>query len=173
MALDPTTGAVLAEVSTAELRPQPAEHPRHQRGRRRLQEAGQADPAKPLLNRAVQEIYPPGSTFKVITSAAALSADSSLTPRLGRAGRRVLPAAADLVVPIKNAHEGICPEQITLKQALTVSCNTVFARMGVEQIGADKLKSMAQAFGFEARSRGSSRTRTRTTATSRPATPAR
>ena len=43
----------------------------------------------------------------------------------------------------------VCPEQITLADALRVSCNTAFARLGVDQLGADNVKQAAQAFGFE------------------------
>jgi peptidoglycan glycosyltransferase len=51
---------------------------------------------------------------------------------------------------IKNAAASICPEdQVTLKEALTESCNTAFARYGVENLGIDKVKQMAQSFGFE------------------------
>ncbi len=50
---------------------------------------------------------------------------------------------------IHNEAGVVCPEQISLQQALTVSCNTAFARLGVEKVGADNLQKMAQAFGFE------------------------
>ena len=43
----------------------------------------------------------------------------------------------------------VCPDTITLQNALKVSCNTAFARYGTEQLGAEKLKKVAQAFGFE------------------------
>jgi peptidoglycan glycosyltransferase len=50
---------------------------------------------------------------------------------------------------IHNAGTGVCPgNTITLIEALTVSCNTGFAHLGVT-LGADKIKSMAQGFGFE------------------------
>jgi peptidoglycan glycosyltransferase len=55
----------------------------------------------------------------------------------------------DTSTPISNAPGVVCPDQITLANALRVSCNTAFARYGVEQLGADKLKQAAQAFGFE------------------------
>jgi len=52
---------------------------------------------------------------------------------------------------IKNSTGVNCPDSITLKQALTVSCNTAFARLGVEKIGADRLKAMARDFESEPR----------------------
>jgi peptidoglycan glycosyltransferase len=42
-----------------------------------------------------------------------------------------------------------CANQLSLKEALTISCNTAFSRLCVDQLGADKVKSIAQAFGFE------------------------
>ncbi|MFC5005275.1 peptidoglycan D,D-transpeptidase FtsI family protein [Dactylosporangium cerinum] len=152
VALDPSTGAVLAEVSLPSYDPNLLTVHDGKSASAAYNKLD-SDPAKPMLNRAVQEIYPPGSTFKVITAAAAMTADSSLTPDSTVQGGEFYtpPQVSDF--RIKNAHEGICPDQITLKQALTVSCNTVFARMGVERIGAEKLKAMAQAFGFEAQPR--------------------
>ncbi|MET7393131.1 penicillin-binding transpeptidase domain-containing protein [Dactylosporangium sp. NPDC005572] len=148
VALDPSTGAVLAEVSLPSYDPNLLSTHDTNAALANYKKL-EADPGKPLLNRAVSDIYPPGSTFKVITSAAALTADSSLTPDSAVQGGEFYQPPQTSSFRIKNAHEGICPESITLKQALTVSCNTVFARMGVERIGADKLKRMASDFGFE------------------------
>jgi peptidoglycan glycosyltransferase len=152
VAMDPNTGALLAEVSLPSYDPNLlSTHDINAAAANYKTLNG--DPAKPLLNRAVSEIYPPGSTFKIITSAAAMTADSSLTPDSIVPGGEFYkpPQVSDF--QIKNSHTGVCPDQITMKQALTVSCNTVFARMGVERVGADKLKSMAQAFGFESEPR--------------------
>ncbi|NHC16524.1 penicillin-binding transpeptidase domain-containing protein, partial [Motilibacter deserti] len=72
VALDPRTGAILALQSSPSYDPNPlAAH----RGST-VQEAYEKldeDPDKPLRNRATSEIYPPGSTFKLVTAAAALS----------------------------------------------------------------------------------------------------
>ncbi len=85
---------------------------------------------KPLLNRATQDTYPPGSTMKVIISAAALS--DGLTPdTVIPAGSSYTPAQGG-GFSIHNADPEICPDpQITLIQALTESCNTGFAQLGV------------------------------------------
>jgi len=152
VAMDPNTGAILAEVSMPSY--DPAQLSTHDTAAATAAyKKLDADPNKPLLNRAVSEIYPPGSTFKIIVSSAAMTADSSLTPDSIVPGGEVYkpPQVSDF--QIKNSHTGVCPDQITVRQALTVSCNTVFARMGVERVGADKLKAMAQAFGFEQESR--------------------
>jgi peptidoglycan glycosyltransferase len=152
VALNPETGAVLAQVSLPSYDPNLLSTHDVNAATANYNKLD-GDPAKPMLNRAVQEIYPPGSTFKIITAAAAMSADSSLTPDSVVQGGEFYQPPQTSSFRIKNAREGICPEQISLKQAMTVSCNTVFSRMGVERLGADKLKSMAQAFGFEAQPR--------------------
>jgi peptidoglycan glycosyltransferase len=103
------------------------------------------DDDKPLLNRAIADTKPPGSTFKVLIAAAAL--------QNGRTPDSVIQAGASYTapgttVPIRNSGDQVCPaSRITLKQALTTSCNTGFARLGVD-LGADTVKKTAQAFGF-------------------------
>jgi penicillin-binding protein A len=148
IALDPATGEILAEVSMPSYDPNLLSTHDTNAALANYNTLNK-DPNKPLLNRATSEVYPPGSTFKIITSAAAMSADSGLTPDSVVQGGEFYQPPETSTFRIKNSHEGICPDNITMKQALTVSCNTVFARIGVERVGADKLKSMAQAFGFE------------------------
>ena len=145
VALDPTTGAILGMVSTPSFDPSPlASHDADtaQNAFNKLDK----DPDKPLLNRAISETFPPGSTFKVIVSAAALQA--GLDPNTTLAGGASY-TAPDTTTPIRNAPGVNCPNELTLKNALRVSCNTAFARLGVEQVGADRLKETARAFGFE------------------------
>lgn len=147
VALDPTTGAILAMATTPSYDPnQIVTHdtPAAQKAFQALNK----DPAKPLLNRAAQDAYPPGSTMKVIISATAL-AEGDFTPQTSiPAGPSYTPIQGGGFT-IHNAHPSICPDpQITLIEALTQSCNTGFAQLGV-RLGADKIKSMAQAFGFE------------------------
>jgi peptidoglycan glycosyltransferase len=146
VALDPKTGGILAMASIPSYDPNPLSA--HSGGKAAYDKVN-GDPAKPLLNRAISDTYPPGSTMKVIISAAALT-------NLGMNAQTVIPAGPTYQpVPgagnftIHNAHPSICPDKtITLIEALTQSCNTGFAQLGV-QLGADKVKAMAQAFGFE------------------------
>jgi peptidoglycan glycosyltransferase len=145
VALDPTTGAVLAMVSTPTFDPNPLVAHDFDTATDEYDRL-LADPGRPLLNRAVSERFPPGSTFKVIVAAAALQ--QGLSPD------SVLPGgesytAPQTTVPIQNAPGVVCPDEITLLDALRVSCNTAFARYGVEQLGTDTLKRVAREFGFE------------------------
>ncbi|MGC9666937.1 peptidoglycan D,D-transpeptidase FtsI family protein [Planosporangium sp. 12N6] len=149
VALDPNTGALLAAVSSPSFDPNPlVSH--DTKAAAAAATALDKDSNLPLHNRAFSELYPPGSTFKVIDAAAALN--NGVQPET------VLPGGTGYTAPgtthvIRNAPGVDCPDQITLKQALTVSCNTAFSRLAAEQLGADPIKKMAQAFGFESTTR--------------------
>jgi peptidoglycan glycosyltransferase len=106
------------------------------------------NPAKPLLFRATQERYPPGSTFKVLVAAAALEA--------GISPSKTYPNPRTLDLPLtdrtlKNFSGGACAggSRISMAQALRVSCNTTFAQIGMD-LGAEKLEEMTRKFGFGA-----------------------
>ncbi|HEY7072513.1 MAG TPA: penicillin-binding protein 2 [Acidimicrobiales bacterium] len=105
-----------------------------------------ADPTKPNLARSYAEIYPPGSTFKVVTSTAGVehggvTEDSPSYPvqteYSATAGGRA----------IRNFGGESCGG--TLFTILEVSCNTAFAQMGVENAKADGMTAAAEAFGFD------------------------
>nr|WP_205862260.1 penicillin-binding protein 2 [Planosporangium thailandense] len=145
VALDPTTGAILAATSAPSFDPNPMASHDTQAAVDAYDKLNK-DSNQPLLNRAFSETYPPGSTFKVIDSAAALSAGMKPSDVL-QGGPAYTPPQTTHTIP--NEQGVVCPDQITLQQALTVSCNTAFSRLAVEKIGADKLKQTAQAFGFE------------------------
>ncbi|HEV8648628.1 MAG TPA: penicillin-binding transpeptidase domain-containing protein [Actinomycetes bacterium] len=108
------------------------------------------DPDAPLLNRAAGGLYPPGSTFKVVTAAAALENGVTTSQQLPKRLTYVPPQTRR---PINNFGGQPCrsaqPDTITLPEALTVSCNTAFAELGVK-LGADKLVAEAEKFGLNA-----------------------
>jgi peptidoglycan glycosyltransferase len=145
VALNPTTGAILAMASTPSYDPNPLVSHDFDLAQKAYDQL-EKDPAQPLLNRAVQETFPPGSTFKVIVAVAAMQ--NGLTPSTVVTGGSSY-TAPDTTHPIQNSPGVNCPDQITIADALRVSCNTAFARLAVEQLGADKIKQAAQAFGFE------------------------
>ncbi|GAA0382915.1 penicillin-binding protein A [Acrocarpospora corrugata] len=145
VALDPATGAILALVSFptydpndfATFDPVRLAH---------VDKELQADPSRPLLNRATSQNYPPGSAFKVVTAAAALDAGKyapgtaiTAPPRLRLPGSSVL---------LRNARDEDCGGGTpTLATAFQLSCNTAFATLGLS-LGQDALRRQAAAFGF-------------------------
>ncbi|HEX6876518.1 MAG TPA: penicillin-binding transpeptidase domain-containing protein, partial [Nocardioidaceae bacterium] len=145
VALDPSTGAILAMVSSPSYNPNLlASHKLSTlpRAWKRLSE----DPNRPMLNRGIQEIFPPGSTFKLVTAAAALSS-GQYTPE------SMVPGGSSLDLPqtttnLPNENGMSCGgDRITLTQALRVSCNVAFGWLGL-QLGDDALREQAQKFGF-------------------------
>ena len=144
VALDPETGGILAMVTQPTYNPNRiATHDVD--AAKRAYDRFNSDPNKPMLNRAAQEIYPPGSTFKLITAATALS--NGYTPETTvKGGTQLdLPQSSDT---IQNENGSDCGgTQITLTQALQVSCNVSFADLGLK-LGADKLRDQAEKFGF-------------------------
>lgn len=134
VALNPKTGEILAMVSYPSYDPNNIDD--------RFQEI-QDDPSQPLLNRATQGLYPPGSTFKVITAAAALEDGVEPTRRFFDSGTYELPGYT--VNNYKNKRYG----EVTFTQALVFSINAIFAEIGVEILGPQKLSNMAQSFGYE------------------------
>jgi len=143
VALDPRTGAVLALWSAPAY--DPNELASHDPEQTRLaRERLLAEPGKPLLGNAYRERYFPGSTFKVVTAAAALE-EGTVT-----ATEPVYPVRREYVPPLttrplRNFGGSACGGN--LFAILRVSCNTAFAEMGV-QVGAAGMVAGAQAFGF-------------------------
>ncbi|MFF3640307.1 penicillin-binding transpeptidase domain-containing protein [Streptomyces sp. NPDC002564] len=144
-AIEPSSGKILALVSA------PSYDPERLSGTRRSVADSWAelnsDASKPMLNRAIRQTYPPGSTFKVVTAAAAL--DSG--------------AVTDLDAPTKSPNPFTLPgtsTQLTnevdgctdasLRYAFQWSCNTVFAKLGADT-GLGPMLGTARSFGFNDR----------------------
>jgi penicillin-binding protein A len=145
VALDPQTGAVLAMVTSPTYDPNKIASHDIEAADRAYQELAK-DPDRPLANRAAREIYPPGSTFKLVTAAAALTDGKTPDSLVDSPDRLKLPGTN---VYLGNSSD--CGgEQVTLTQALKVSCNTAFANLGLE-VGEDKLRQQAALFGFDRR----------------------
>jgi cell division protein FtsI/penicillin-binding protein 2 len=114
-----------------------------------------SDPG-PLVNRAFGQLYAPGSVFKVIVSAAALKAGVKPTDRVP-APNSYWPLGGS--GPCPSNHSGACVENFegetcqdgktaALEFALAKSCNTAFAQLAVQKLGAPSVEAQAKAFGF-------------------------
>ncbi len=145
VALNPKTGAVLAMVTSPSYDPNKiATHDID--ASQQAYETYLKDPDDPLTNRAAREIYPPGSTFKLVTAAAGLADGRTPDTMLGSPDRLLLPGTRTYL----GNEESCGADQITMTRALEVSCNTAFANLGLS-LGADKLRAQAKSFGFDAR----------------------
>jgi peptidoglycan glycosyltransferase len=103
--------------------------------------------SQPMLNRALRETYPPGSTFKVVTSAAALeSGRYSPDTEVLNDAELDLPLT-DATLPNYNGQPCNPSGRATLTDALKYSCNAAFGQVGMD-LGDDALRAQAEKFGF-------------------------
>ena len=136
VAIEPKTGKVRALVS------QPPYNPNDVRNRFKQLNAATGSP---LLDRATQAHYAPGSTFKVVTATAAIDS-GKFTPDSIISGRSPIEVQG---IPLSNSG-GEQFGDITLTDALTNSVNTVFAQVG-EKIGTNTLYEYMNRFGFDSK----------------------
>ncbi len=145
VALEPSTGRVLALASSPSYDPNLlASHDGEQTSD--TWDALNADPKKPLLNRAISATYPPGSTFKVLVTAAALEEGATPDDQLTAAPTITLP---DTSTTLENYNGSTCGggQTASLREAFARSCNTAFVELGIKT-GADAMRNTAEAFGI-------------------------
>lgn len=153
VALNPKNGAVLVAASNPSFDPNPLASNDRAVAKEALCRLGVGvaaggepceNPNAPLVSVALQGRRPPGSTFKVLTAAAALES-GKFTPstRVPSSASYTPPGSRN---PVGNFGSGACGGSLT--QILTISCNTGFARVAVD-VGADQLASTAHAMGLD------------------------
>ncbi len=141
-AIDPRTGAILALVST------PSYDPSAFAGNSKADEKAWVElkdsEDKKLVNRALRETYPPGSTFKVVTAAAALEHGvvTDINAPTDTEDPYILPGTKTELIN----HASGCGKA-SLNEAMRVSCNSVFANMG-DKVTRDNMVKTAEKFGF-------------------------
>ena len=146
VALDPRTGEILASVSEPTYDPDELasfDPPSVREAWDRLN----GDPTRPLLDRTTRRLYAPGSTFKLVTAAAALERGVEPDDTFDDPVALELPLTS---ATIGNFGGATCNggQPITLAEALAVSCNTTFGQLGL-QLGAEALVEQAREFGWD------------------------
>jgi peptidoglycan glycosyltransferase len=146
VAIDPKTGDILAMYASPTFDPNDLSSGSND-DMKAAWDRLNADPEKPLLSRAKDELYLPGSTFKMVTASTALEngfGPDSLWPN---------PHVLDLPLTdgtLQNFGNELClggAKTVRMADAFRESCNVTFGEVGLK-LGADKLEAQARAYGF-------------------------
>ncbi|MDA8391812.1 MAG: penicillin-binding transpeptidase domain-containing protein [Actinomycetota bacterium] len=143
VAIDPSTGAILAMYSSPTYNPNLlASH--NGATEQKAWKAYTSNRSQPLLSRAYQQRYPPGSTFKIVTS----SAIYDHMPSLANTIYPMLPALKlpQTTALLHNYANEVCGG--TLANAFKVSCDSTYGQIGLD-LGGSNLASEAKSFGFD------------------------
>jgi peptidoglycan glycosyltransferase len=144
VAMDPSTGKILAMASSPSFDPNPISSHDPSTIRAAYNKLA-ADPDDPLLNRAINARYPPGSTFKVVVAAAALANGRTPDSLLDCPTTYTPPGTR---TPLRNfGNESCGASKVSMQTALTNSYNTAFAKLGVD-LGQSELRAAAAGFGI-------------------------
>jgi peptidoglycan glycosyltransferase len=148
VALEPSTGKVLAMTSSPTYDPNRLASHDFLAVNKAHKELLDND-LQPLNNRAIEEVLPPGSTFKLVTAAAALESGKYEPDTMVPGGSSLdLPQTTKNLI---NENGRSCGgAKITFTRALQVSCNVAFGSVGMD-IGADAIRQQAEKFGFGSR----------------------
>ena len=147
VAIDPTTGAILALASSPSFDPNLLSSHDAQEIQNTYEELN-ADSNQPMLNRPLAMTLPPGSTFKLVTAAAALESGKYFAESELPGPTEINLPGTDVQLGNWNGKSCGADDVTTLRAALEISCNTAFAWLGME-LGADAIGEQAQQFGFE------------------------
>lgn len=143
VAIDPVTGELLAYVSV------PSYDPNLLTGEKALDLRQELldDPDRPLIDRAGNSLYAPGSTFKTVVAATALD-EGFAGPETEFQDPETFPLPNSSAT-ISNFNDSVCDQgtTVTLETAFVKSCNTIFADLAI-QIGAGPIGATADDFGF-------------------------
>lgn len=144
-AVRPSTGEVLTLASSPAFDPNALSSQDPDTRAAEMQRV-EASADRPLLNHATQQSLPPGSTMKVVTTAAALEAGMGPDTPVSGADRTLLPGTATY---LQNYAGQTCGGgTVTLRTAFELSCNVPFVEMS-QEIGAEAFTDMAERFGID------------------------
>lgn len=146
VAMEPTTGRILAMVSTPSYDPNIlASHDTVAANKAWSQLAGGSN--SPLINKATSQLFPPGSTFKLVVAAAALeSGKYTMDSQIPAGPSYTLPNTTTKLTNSSIPANGV-NGKISLSDALAYSSNTAFAQLAVA-LGKDAIKEEAEKLGF-------------------------
>ncbi len=147
VAIDPETGALLALASSPSYNPNLLSS-HDATSIQKNYELLNNDPRQPMLNRPLAMTLPPGSTFKLITAAAALESGKFTAASIIPGPKRLKFKNSTKYLNNWTGKQCGPNGKTTLKNALTISCNTSFAWLGMN-LGQDKISEQAKKFGFE------------------------
>lgn len=160
VAIDPKTGAILAMVSKPSYDPNALSTHDSDAAKAAAEKVINEKPVinseddeerrsvyGPTINRTINATFPPGSTFKLLTAAAAIEYD-------GKTPGTTIPAPDSYVLPGTSTPVGnfggypcAASQQMTLLEAMEISCNTAFLNLA-DEVGKDGMQQMFQEFGF-------------------------
>jgi penicillin-binding protein A len=149
VAINPSTGAILAMVSNPTFNPN-SYATLNGAKLNKVSARNERDPAQPLLNRATQVTFPPGSSFKIVTSSAAFSTGVVANTQSTIPAPNQLPIGSGHVL-INDDGESCGDGNPTIIQAFWLSCNTAFGKLGIKVSGA-ALHRFADAYGVNDKS---------------------
>lgn len=134
VAMEPSTGKILAMVSNSSFDSNTVEE--------NWESLNSDDENSPLLNRATQGLYPPGSTFKIITATAAIESGENFKDfKMDCEGEK------RFLHSLYHCYDGKAHGNVDMSSAFAKSCNIYFAQLGVD-MGASRLMKVADSFGF-------------------------
>ena len=146
VAMDPRTGDILALYSTPGFDPSQLSSGSDEEMRQAWKRLN-GDPDKPLLALSHQELFLPGSSFKIVTASAALENGFGPDSTWPNPHRLTLPLTNE---QLQNFGDEFCnggASTVTLIQALQDSCNVTFAEVGL-RLGAERMAAQARAYGL-------------------------
>jgi peptidoglycan glycosyltransferase len=146
VAMDPRTGDILALYSTPGFDPSELSSGSDEEMRRAWKRLN-ADPDKPLLALSHQELFLPGSSFKIVTASAALENGFGPQSQWPNPHRLTLPLTDEQLQNFGDDHCNGGSSQITMIEAFEESCNVTFAEVGL-RLGAERLAAQARAYGL-------------------------
>lgn len=147
--IDVKTGAIVVLASFPSFDPNEVAPQTGTKGGKRLEQLDKARGViKPLIDNAMSQTFPPGSSFKTVTAAIAMEqlglSSSSTVPT----GQLILPESGR---PLPNSHDtGNCAGSAPLRGAFAESCNTTFGKLAID-MGIERLNAGASKFGFNKR----------------------